>query len=669
MTDISEPLTVQDDFKPVIQSALRVAMSYRDQPPNWEAFYKELDKLEQAIVMARADGANTPIEELESGFFARHGHIGLTRDRLLEIAITMDACRVDHTGVFPRPGTGIVQTGDGTGTFEGPRFDYARLDKLLGGLETHYGIALEQLSFDTSNLFPNQMRKEPYFVIRVSDRPWQFAVCAQIGEAMYVMLQSREDFPLEEWEKYNKDELQARGAIQVRWDERWADKLVEVLEQQLVAVQVTGSPNTIQARNFSVHTAGVQAIPEERWQNADRLWERMCKCRQTHGYWPSSATDREWKNLDENLRSGSKSLPKVGGLAHLRDLKIREETDRYRFNHEGFGPTWQSGQFGEWAGILWIDVLSLTKDQIWFEMCQSFQENGKWPTQYSGRKWNAYISTLRGGFRGLPSGSGLSQIRDEKITEAREFYKLTHNGQEPTHYKQPVEGGRQTLESDIFWNERDITLADQRMDYPPITWADILSPTKESIWIEMQVYYDTHNEWPTSHSGNKWGAYGTSMRAGYFGFPKGSSLPKLRREMAPDARPNPMGINAVRRRNGDLTNISEDDIWQRMQEYHLQNGRYPSEGTDKEWHAYDANLTNGTRGLPGGSSLADLRKRKLGEAAQNDDTPGSGSGLTHAARPTSRQRAKYHYASQNTANLLHLSIREPISPTGCTLIL
>lgn len=111
------------------------------------------------------------------------------------------------------------------------------------------------------------------------------------------------------------------------------------------------------------------------------------------------------------------------------------------------------------------------------------------------------------------------------------------------------------------------------------------------------------------HPGDTWKCYDKALRRGGRGLPGGSSLPKLLKDRFGE------------RNISNLHSLDESFVVDRVAEYFQANGKYPRFDDRSQvlnghpgdtWKRYDSALRNGRRGLPGGSSVADLLERHFG---------------------------------------------------------
>ena len=192
-------------------------------------------------------------------------------------------------------------------------------------------------------------------------------------------------------------------------------------------------------------------------------------------------------------------------------------------------------------------------------------QTGDWPTIMSRRiagadheNWAAINAALKLGYRGLPGGSSLVELLAK------------HRGKRNQHA------------------------------LPPFTIKQILK------WAD--AHYRRTGEWPTQRSGpitraahETWIAVEGALKAGLRGLPGGSSIAKL------------LADHRGKRNPGALPPFTIRQILEWADAHHQRTGTWPTQrsqrivGADQEtWMAVESALNAGTRGLPGGSSIAQL---------------------------------------------------------------
>jgi len=213
----------------------------------------------------------------------------------------------------------------------------------------------------------------------------------------------------------------------------------------------------------------------------------------------------------------------------------------------------------------------LTVEQILSWADAHHARMGAWPTKKSGflpeakgEKWYDLDSALQHGRRGLPGGSSLPRLLAE------------HRG------------------------------VRNRKQLPPYTEAEILR------WAD--AHYARTGEWPTAKAGpitdapeETWTAVQVALCQGRRGLPGGSSLALL----LADQR----GV----RNTWSRPILSVEGVLRWADAFHARTGGWPHiesgpilEAPNETWLAVNHALRDGTRGLPGGTSLAKLLDAERG---------------------------------------------------------
>jgi hypothetical protein len=215
------------------------------------------------------------------------------------------------------------------------------------------------------------------------------------------------------------------------------------------------------------------------------------------------------------------------------------------------------------------DLPPLTIQQIlaWADAYK--MKTGDWPNHKLGHvtdtdeTWAVINHALNRGYRGVPGGSSLAKLLIE------------HRGIRHNQY------------------------------LPPLTIQQILA------WAD--AYKMKTGDWPNVKSGQvtdtdeTWLGINAALYAGVRGFPSGSSLAKLLSEH-----------RGVRNRKA-LPDLTIVQVLGWIKAYQAENGHSPQKasgqvkGTDETWQGVNRMLRHGGRGLPDGSSLADLKYEHFGE--------------------------------------------------------
>jgi hypothetical protein len=209
-----------------------------------------------------------------------------------------------------------------------------------------------------------------------------------------------------------------------------------------------------------------------------------------------------------------------------------------------------------------LDLPRLTIKQIlaWADAHKA--ATGHWPNQNSGQvtgtdeMWGAISGSLHAGVRGLAGGSSLAKL----LAERRGLRNIK--------------------------------------DLPDLTIPQILA------WADRHKAATGH--WPKKNTGqvtgtdDTWAAIDYSLGAGRRSLPGGSSLAKLLAE------------HRSVRNIQDLPSLTIEQILAWADEHKTATGDWPGKesgavtGAGETWAGINAALSRGSRGLPGGSSLAKL---------------------------------------------------------------
>jgi len=209
-------------------------------------------------------------------------------------------------------------------------------------------------------------------------------------------------------------------------------------------------------------------------------------------------------------------------------------------------------------------------DQILEWADDHFRHTGKWPNVNSGRipfiddTWRNIDDAMAKGNRGLPRSSGWTLARLLNV----------HRGVRNSQYPPPLD------EDQVF------------------AWAE--------------AHYRRGGEWPTEDSGplegvadENWRAIDMALRAGSRGLASRSSLARL------------LATRSVKRNRARLPRMTEARILMWVDVHRRRTGLWPrkhsgpvADAPEETWLAVDAALRTGRRGLPGGSSLAQLLENR-----------------------------------------------------------
>jgi hypothetical protein len=369
---------------------------------------------------------------------------------------------------------------------------------------------------------------------------------------------------------------------------------------------------------------------------------------QQHGRWPSptsgpiEAAPREtWGKIDNALKIGLRGLPGGSSLKLLqsegRDQGKQIQSEYIAETNEGPADKTSSTPTLDKSPQARSRPLSIDQILAWADA--HYQRTGRWPTTTSGpitdsssETWPRVSEALYQGSRGLPGGSSLAKLLSEQrgyrnpktippLTEtqilawADAYHDRT--GKWPTAKSGPIiEAPGETwmaVAMAISLGRRGLPggstlphlLAEQRgLQHPDATPR----LTEEQILVWADDYHATNGKWPISTSGSiagtsgeTWSTVQQTLRVGGRGLPGGLTLAQLLLE-----RRGVVHFRAVPR-------LSESQILTWALAYRQRHGRWPTtksgtvdDAPTETWIGINGALTQGTRGLPGRSSLKRL---------------------------------------------------------------
>ncbi len=288
----------------------------------------------------------------------------------------------------------------------------------------------------------------------------------------------------------------------------------------------------------------------------------------------------------------------------------------------------------------------LTVKQILAWADDFHERTGRWPSSSRdgkivgslGEKWRLVDQALRRGDRGLPGGSSLARLLAEHrgVRNLSDPRPLTHeqilewadshfrrNGRYPSNGSGPVvDAPGETwaaIDAALSWGRRGLpggeSLARLFVEHRKARDLLHLPPLNHDLirsWID--AFHKRTGRWPHQKSGpiaeapgETWSTVDHALCQGRRGLPGGSSLGELVAEHR--------GVRYFRR----LPPFSEKQILSWADEYHRRTGRWPGQqsgpiaGSNGDtWRMVDEALFRGRRGLPGGSSLAQLLAKRRG---------------------------------------------------------
>jgi hypothetical protein len=333
------------------------------------------------------------------------------------------------------------------------------------------------------------------------------------------------------------------------------------------------------------------------------------------GRWPlqtsgaiAGTRGEKWSDIVDALREGNRGLPGGSSLARLlaRHRGVQNHLTRPRLSYDQI--------------LSWADA--------------HFATSGRWPTSdltpvtaAPGETWHGIQQALHVGLRGLPGGMSLARLLDAHrrtrrsplTLESIRAWAVAHHratGLWPTPRSGAVAGARGE-----YWNTINKALQRGTRGLPGgTTLARLLGairdkeprPRRPKLTIEqVQAWAKTHHaatgQWPKAASGTipqapgeTWETIDNALRAGSRGLPREMGLASLiRRAFDPTVGVRP--------------DLSVDRILAWANAHRAATGRWPAPASGaisgapgERWGNIDKALRNGSRGLPGGSSLSKL---------------------------------------------------------------
>jgi hypothetical protein len=338
------------------------------------------------------------------------------------------------------------------------------------------------------------------------------------------------------------------------------------------------------------------------------------------GEWPRvlsglviEVPNETWSGIDHALLRGGRSLPGNSTLAKLLEEKrgVRNKQN----------------------------LPSLTIDQILNWADAHKERTGEWPNRSAGPvqeaprdNWNSIDACLAQGVRGLPGGSSLTRLLAEHRGKRNPQDLPTLSGDQilawaDAHHERT--GAWPTQESGLVceapgetWKAINLALfrgsrglsGDSSLTKLLAEYRGIRNPqdlpvlTVDQILAWADIHHKDTGKWPTRRSGRvhgvpeeSWSAIDVALANGARGLPGGSSLPRLLAEH-----------RSVRNRKA-LPPLLTDQILAWADEHYQRTGNWPTiksgsvfVAPGEAWAELSSYLDRGSRGLPGGSSLAKL---------------------------------------------------------------
>jgi len=326
-----------------------------------------------------------------------------------------------------------------------------------------------------------------------------------------------------------------------------------------------------------------------------------------------------WANVDAALRAGTRGLP---GGSSLPQLLAENRGARNK-----------------------QDLPNLTENQIVAWADSHFERTSDWPTRESGpivdcpgETWVNVDQALKKGLRSLSGGSSLAQLlaKHRGVRNPKGLPLLTEQqilGWADTYHEKTgswpnINSGAVVGTEGETWANLNAVLGQGCRGLPGgSTLTQLLAKergvrnpfappplTKEQIFTWVDAHFERTGQWPNKGAGSiadslgeTWGAVDDALKRGSRGLPGDSSLAQLLAEE-----------RGVRNRL-DLPDLKKDQIlawadahWQRFGEWPKVTSGPVYDAPDEKWANIHASLYQGGRGLPGGSSLAQLLATERG---------------------------------------------------------
>jgi hypothetical protein len=345
------------------------------------------------------------------------------------------------------------------------------------------------------------------------------------------------------------------------------------------------------------------------------------------GKWPTKKSGpiagtvcETWEGVHRALKEGQLGLPGGSSLP------------KFLAEHRGVRCATYTPPLSEEEVLAWADA--------------HHRDTGDWPTTGSGRvhdvhneRWNLIDQALRDGARGLPGGSSLPRLLADRrgarnqaelppltieriLAWADAFHERTgkwpnensgaipdSGGETWCGVETSLQKGARGLPGDsslprLFAQHRGVR---NKTSLPKLTESAILA------WAD--AHHQRTGEWPHVLSGEiheapdeTWSGINAALENGRRGLSGGTTLAKL------------LAAHLGVRNHMDLPPILEEEILAWADAHFQQTGDWPGQHSGKipeapgeTWLRVETALRDGTRGLPGGSSLAQLLAEHRGK--------------------------------------------------------
>ncbi len=343
--------------------------------------------------------------------------------------------------------------------------------------------------------------------------------------------------------------------------------------------------------------------------------------RDRHGSWPTKhsgviiGAEEKWSAVITAANEGLRGLPKGTSWANLLA------------KHRGY------------RNPRTLKPLSLRRILQWAD--EFHRRNGEWPNRRSGEipgtneTWSLIETALSQGQRSLPGGNSLAQVlatkRDKRnrmrlpplttkqiIRWAKRHRAAT--GAWPTVNSGAIEGTAETWQTIAGAIARGRRGLDKHSGLAGFLEAHVghrnmknlprLSISQILEWAD--AYHAENAQWPTRLSGeipdtpDTWLSIDSAIRRASRGLRGKSSLPRLlanKRGVKPRLNARPLSL---------------DQVVALARKWHQRTGKWPNrqsgeiDSSGENWASIDSALRNGSRGLPGGSSITDMLVQHCG---------------------------------------------------------
>jgi hypothetical protein len=434
-----------------------------------------------------------------------------------------------------------------------------RLARLVARLQ-EIGIYTDDLIVHVCEPDPRMMRRLPYIVVHIPRLDKEIAVCDEVGEITFV---AKKQVGVDVWAHLTKDELKARTeirAIPFANEESWWDGISSTLlgeERDRRKVNI----KEVAKKKPPLDLALIKASILEHRQATEK-WPTDKSGPVKHGPY---AEKEKWGAIDNALRNGGRGL--LGGSSLVQLNEEVSKTYNLDYVNRLKQPDYE---------------IKKIKDCILAHR----QATGTWPSTTSGpvkhgpytekETWLAIDNALRKGVRGLLGGSSLVQLNEEVSNE--------HGLDYVNRLKQP------DYEIEKI---QDCILAHRQATG---TW-----PTQKLGPVEYGPYAGEET----------WLAIDNALRRGLRGLPGGSSLAELNEEVSKTH--NLDYANRWKQTDYEIEKIQDcilahrqaTGTWPSTTSGPVEYGPYAEK---EKWGAIQNALRVGVRGLPGGSSLAELNE-------------------------------------------------------------